>query len=111
MLFFEGGKKVLSIQESEKESCILMEIDGELRSETAYDILDELVAMATVGANVLVDMKKVTYITSSTMQVFLTVQQEMDTLGKGSLTLQGLPEAIFTEFNRVGLTELLMIED
>lgn len=110
IVFIDGSTNFLTIQEEETEEAILLMIDGELRSDIAHDLLDELIALTTVGANIKVDFEKASYITPTIQHVFLRVQQKMDRLGKGTLTLRKLPQAIYQEFEATGTSELLMIE-
>lgn len=110
-VFTDGAKTILTISEKELENAIMMTLTGELRSEVAHDLQDELVALTTVGANVVVDMSAVTYISSTVQHVFLTVQQKMDAMSRGTLVLKGMTDAIYTEFDKNGTAELLMIED
>ena len=111
IVFTDGARTVLTIGEKEQENGILMTLTGELRSEVAHDLQDELVALTTVGANVVVDMRGVSYISSTVQHVFLTVQQKMDNMSRGTLVLRGMPDAIYNEFDKNGTSELLMIED
>ena len=108
--FFDSSSNFLTIQEEEKEDSVLLTIAGELRSDVAHDLLDELIALATVGVNIRVDFGKVTYITPTVQHVFLRVQQKMDSMGKGTLTLRNLSQTIYHEFESTGTSELLMIE-
>lgn len=111
ILFTDGTATVLAVQETMTEQGILMKLSGELRSDVAHDIQDELIALTTVGADVLVDFEQVCYITPTTQHIFLRAQQKMDAMGKGSLTLCNLPDVIYREFEKTGTSELLMILD
>lgn len=111
LILEEGATTVLTIEEQETDTGILMKLAGQLRSDVAHDIQDELIALTTVGANVEVDFEKVSYISSTTQHVFLRVQQKMDSMRRGSLLLRKMPDSIFREFERTGASELLMIDD
>lgn len=111
IIFRNGPITVLSIDEIQTDSGITMTLKGELRSDVAHELLDELTALATVGVSIVVDFSDVTYITSTILDVFLTVQQLMDSMHKGALTLRKLPEEIYREFEKTGTSELLLIED
>lgn len=111
IVFKNGSAPVLTIEESETENGVLMVLKGELRSDVAHELADELTALATVGINIVVDFAEVTYITSTILDVFLTVQQLMDSMNKGTLALRKLPDDIYREFEKTGTSELLMIED
>lgn len=111
IIFSSGSNPVLTIEEEETEQGILMKLNGELRSDVAHELSDELTALATVGVNIVVDFSGVTYITSTILDVFLSVQQAMDTMRRGNLMLRSLPAGILREFERTGTSELLMIEE
>ena len=108
--FCNDGNCVLSITESEQEGKIVMMLKGELRSDLVHDFEDELIALTTVGANICVDLQGLTYLSSTAQYSFLRVQQKMDRLHKGSLTLCNLTDDIYKEFESTGVSELLMIE-
>lgn len=110
IVFDDGSTIVLTVEEKASEQGILMRLDGQLRSEVAHDIQDELIALSTVGANVVVDFEKVNYISPTVQHVFLRVQQKMDEMGKGTLILRKLSKDIYCEFEKTGASELLLIE-
>lgn len=111
IIFRNGSVTVLTIEEKETDNGIVMTLNGELRSDVAHELIDELTALATVGVRILVDFSGVTYITSTILDVFLSVQQLMDSMGKGSLVLCKMPAAIYQEFENTGTAELLLIEN
>lgn len=107
--FFDGEEQILVMEEKDTDNGILILLDGQLRSTLAHDILDELVAFATVGTNVTVDFGKVTHIVPSTMRLFLETQRKMEKMRRGTLVLCNLPDAIFREFEKIGMHDLLKI--
>ena len=111
IIYRNGSLPVLTIEESETENGIVMALKGELRSDVAHELMDELTALATVGVSIFVEFSGVTYITSTILDVFLSIQQLMDTMKKGSLVLCKMPPAVYQEFEKTGTAELLMIED
>ena len=111
IIYTDGEQTVLSIGEKEQENGILMTLTGELRSDVAHDLQDELIALTTVGANVVVDMAGITYISSTVQHVFLTVKRKMDSMKKGSLVLKAMSDGIYSEFDKNGTADLLLIED
>ena len=111
IVFYNDSTQVLSIKEEENENGVLMTLVGELRSDVAHELLDELTALATVGVNIVLDFEGVTFITSTILDVLLTAQQTMDSLGKGTMLLQKLQPEIFRQFEKTGTSELLMIQE
>lgn len=111
MLFYEGGKLVLSVDEQETDNGILMVLKGELRSETAQHIQHELDAFTAMGVSVTMDFKEVTYISSSVLYALLSSQQLIDFFTRGSILLKNVPDAVYQEMEQTGIAELLMIEE
>ncbi len=107
----ENGRTILTVQETDADGKILVNLTGSLRNDTEQYFQDELIALATVGKDITVDCKGLEYICSSCLSSLLSVQQKMDTMQKGgSLTLCSVPEKIYSEMERLNLHELLMIE-
>lgn len=111
MLFHEGEALILTVEETETEAGVLMAFKGELRSETAYHIQDELDAFTTVGIKVTLDFRDVTFAAPSVLNALLSSQQLIDLLSKGEILLKNIPDAIYSEMDHTGITELLMIEE
>lgn len=88
-----------------------MTLNGELRSETAHHIQDELDAFTTVGVKVWVDFREVTFAAPSMFNALLDSQQRIDIFRKGEVVLKNVPDAIYQEMDKLGITELLIIED
>ena len=107
----ENGRTILTVQETDADGKILVNLTGSLRNDTEQYFQDELIALATVGKDITVDCKGLEYICSSCLNSLLSVQQKMDAMQKGgSLTLCNVPEKIYSEMERLNLHELLMIE-
>lgn len=111
IVFYNGATQILSIKEEEIGNGVLMTLQGELRSDVAHELLDELTALATVGMNIVLDFEEVTFITSTILDVLLTAQQTMDSMGKGTMLLRKLQPDIFRQFEKTGTSELLMIQE
>ena len=110
IVFYDGSAAVLTIREKELEEIVTVEMIGELRSDAVHEVLDELVALATVGINIAADLSGITYIAPTAQHIFLRTQQKIDSIGSGSLVLIGLSDTIYQEFEKTGLSELLMIK-
>ena len=110
IVFYDGNTAVLSICEKELDNLVTLQMKGELRSEITNEVQDELVALATVGVNIAVDLSDITYIAPTAQRIFLRAQQKIDSIGKGSLILNGLSETIYSEFEKTGISELLVIK-
>lgn len=111
MLFYDGDSLILTIVEEEIDNGILMTFKGNLRSDTAHHIQDELDAFTTVGIKVTIDFKDVSFISASTLLAMLNAQQLIDFFRKGEIVLRNIPDSVYKEMDETGITELLMIED
>lgn len=111
LILKDGEKEILAMGEAADGNAVTLTLRGMLRSDTLHDFQDELIALTTLGMDLIVDFAGVTYLSTACQQALLTVQQKMDSLGKGSLTLVKLPPNIYEEFEKTGASELLMIAE
>lgn len=109
--FYEGEQLVLTIGETENDSGILMTLKGDLISETAHHIQDELDAFTTVGVKVTMDFREVLFAAPSVFNGLLNSQQLIDHFRQGEIVLKNVPDAVYQEMEAIGISELLMIED
>ncbi|MBR5095248.1 MAG: STAS domain-containing protein [Oscillospiraceae bacterium] len=111
--FSEGGKEYLSFTETVAPDSARVDIAvaGTLRSDARYELRDELMLCVAMKKDIYLDMDKLERISNSCMSVLLEIQQSIDQLGCGSLTLRALPKEIFRSLDSIGLTDLLMIEE
>lgn len=106
----ENGKRLLTVKETEENGKMIVALSGTLRSDMEHAFRDELVALITVGIDVIVDCEELEYIANACQDALLFVQQTADRINRGSLTLRHVPPKIFQEFRQINLHELLMIE-
>lgn len=113
MLFYDGDTLTLTVEELDYNGGILMALKGQLRSDTAHFIQNELDAFTTTanGVKVWLDFKEVTFAAPSFIGSLLNSQQLIDFLRKGEIVLRNIPDSIYQEMDETGITELLMIED
>ncbi len=109
IVYRSGNTPVLTVLESLEETGVLIKLTGELRSDVAHDMLDELTAIVTSGAQVSLDFSGVTYIANAVQEVLVTVQQNIETIGVGAMQLQALPAPILQEFESTGIIDCLDI--
>ena len=106
----EGGRKILTVKEAVVDGKVLVTLTGALRSDMENVFKDELVALMTVGMDVVLDCGQLEYIAGACQDALLSVQQTADNISRGTLTLCHVPAAILTELEKTNLHELLMIE-
>ena len=106
----EGGAQILRAEEEVRGKSVTLRVEGRLRNSTAPYFKDELLALATMDADVTLECGKLDGISSRCQTALIEVQQFMDSLGRGTLTLTALPEEIYREFKASGVDGTLMIE-
>lgn len=111
MVFQDGDVLILTVDEVDFQGGILMVLKGQLRSDTAHFIQNELDAFITVGLKVWMDFKEVTFVAPSFLSALLNSQQLVDFFHKGEIVLRNIPDAIYQEMDETGITELLIMED
>ena len=89
----------------------LVKIKGELRNESSIYVEDELMAFISIGKNLKLDLSEVTYLGSSSLSMFLTLQrlcESEDSLP--SIVLCNLSSYVSKTLEDVGFDEILKIE-
>lgn len=111
MVFQDGDSQILTVDELDVNEGIQMVLKGQLRSDTVHFIQNELDAFTTIGVKVWIDFKEVTYVAPSFLGALLNSQQLVDFFRKGEIVLRNIPDSIYQEMDKTGITELLMIEE
>lgn len=106
----DNGQTIVTIKETIEDNTVRVVVSGSLRSDTEHYFQDELIALSTVGKDIVVDCKDLQYMANSCQLALLNVQQRMDSMNRGSLTLCNVPPSIYADFEKTNLHELLMIE-
>lgn len=101
---------ILRITETLKNEEAEITLEGDLRSDTALVLGDELKILALLDRNLSVNLQKVNGLSTSCCRAFLSVQQMIDNNEKGSLKLVKIPAPILEKMAATGLTSLLQIE-
>ena len=107
----DGENTILSMEEKQDDDGYRITLQGSLRSETLHNFQDELSAFASFGMDLILDLKGIEYVAPSCVDVLIQTQQRMDEIGKGSLTIVAVPDKILKEWDRNGITQVLMIEE
>ena len=106
----EEKDEIVSIEEEAKGRKVNIRVSGNLRSDTARYFEDELLALATVDADVTLELDALQSISNSAQKALIKTQQMMDRLKRGTLTLTKLPNEIAENFQKSGISGALMIE-
>lgn len=111
--FIENGNEFLSIAETFDPSgnTVEFKIAGNLRSDVRYDFSDEMMLCIAMKKDIVLNLENLDRISNACMSAMLDVQQSVDQMRRGSLTLKSLPKPIYKSLDSIGLTDLLMIEE
>lgn len=107
---FEGDKKDFWLQETAGEKHVEVYLGGQIKTAYVHEFSDEMLALVSIGMNIILDFSAVTYMSSYFMKALLSVQQTMDKKDTVELKLVKLPDKIYEEFEKTGFSELLDIE-
>ena len=106
----DGDETVLTVRETGENNQVTVALAGSLRRDAEQFIQDELIALSTVGVDIVLDCKELTYIANACQLALLNVQKRMDSMERGTLTLRNVPPEIYAGFEKTNLHELLAIE-
>lgn len=107
---YEGGRKEFWIQETAGEKHVEVYLGGQLKTNYVHEFSDELMALVSIGMNLILDFSAVTYMSSHFMKALLTIQQAMDKKDAAEIKLVKIPDNIYQEFEKTGFSELFDIE-
>lgn len=107
---YEGDRKDFWIQETAGEKHVEISLGGQLKSAYVHEFSDELLALVSMGMNLILDFSAVAYMSSYFMKALLSVQRSIDKKDAVELRLVKIPDNIYEEFEKNGFSELFDIE-
>lgn len=102
--------ETVKIRESLQGESAIIEPEGRLSSEMAQDIEDEFTTMAILGNRLIIDLKKVNYISNAVIRVLLELQHLIDEK-KGDMVLRNLSDEVYGTFEDMGIEDVFMITE
>ena len=113
LYFTEKGTEFLNLAEEIDPSgqAIAIKVTGNLRSDVRYDFSDEMMLCLAMKMDIVLDLENLQRISNACMTALLDIQQSVDQMGMGSLTLKHVPKPIYKALDSIGLTDLLMIAE
>ena len=97
----------MNIKQSKENKKVVVAVEGRIDTNTAPELLDHL-KEAMVGIEELVlDLKKVDYISSAGLRVILFAQKTMNS--QGSMSVTHVNSDIMEVFELTGFTDILTI--
>lgn len=97
---------------TEYTHCDLLEISGRIDSYTSPKIAEVLKALLVDGhSNIVVDMKMVTYLSSSGMLVFVNAQKQRTRQNIGEIVFVNIPDCVISTFKLAGFDQFFNFFD
>lgn len=105
-------KSIMEFSIIEYKHCDLLKISGRVDSYTSPKIDDALKALLADGhSNIVVDMEKVAYLSSSGMLVFVNAQKQCIRQNRGEIVFSNVPELVLSNFRLAGFDQLFTFYD
>ena len=96
----------IEIIKNENESSI--EVEGRLDTNTAPTLEKTINENTEDNNNLVLDLKKLEYISSAGLRVLLSAQKKMNK--NGSMKVKNVSEAVMAVFEMTGFADILVIE-
>lgn len=107
----DGNREVLKMEEHYEDGSVTVKITGSMSSDTVYELQDELRSFAVMGLDLALDLSGVDYICPSCQELLLALQNTMENRSNKNLSLIKLNQYLRDEFERTGLSQMLLIEE
>ncbi|MEA3326399.1 MAG: STAS domain-containing protein [Chloroflexota bacterium] len=92
--------------------CALVEINGRIDSYTSPRIDETIKSLIADGyCNLVIDLKKVTFISSSGILVLVNAQKKCIRNSMGQIVISSIPELVYSSFKLAGFDQLFEFYD
>lgn len=105
----DGGVAVQMVENVDGENC-RVQLVGAVNNDSAWDVYDELCALASVGKNVILDMSDVAYLSRTLVDRLISLQRKLENMPSEGLPIVNMPRQLYDELSKDGLTSALDIE-
>lgn len=100
---------IMNVVKKQEGSELLMEIEGGIDTTTAPELNEILNSSLNDVENLILDFKKVDYISSAGLRVLLVTYKEMSK--KGSMVIRNVNDNVMDIFSMTGFINILTIEN
>ena len=98
----------MTIEIMKNENEIIIEVEGRLDTNTAPTLEKTINENTEDNNNLVLDLKKLEYISSAGLRVLLSAQKKMNK--NGSMKVKNVSEAVMAVFEMTGFADILVIE-
>ena len=110
LIFSRGEETVLRVTPQPQENAMVLQLSGQVLSDTAYPLQDELESYLSLDIPIRLDYSQVTFLSASAQEMLLNVQKLSEDSGRGELKLCSVPDSVYMELEHNNMTEHLYIE-
>jgi anti-sigma B factor antagonist len=96
---------IMDVQVENVEQATIISIDGELNATTTANIQDDVLSAAEAGQHILLDMSRVTYLSSAGLRMLLLLYRRICE-NNGYMVLTGLSEEVADVMKITGFLDL-----
>lgn len=97
----ENGNTTKMIEEK-KGNIWLIQLQGSLGNDCAYDIADELFALISVNEGFVLDMNDTTYVSSTFAELMVQLQIRMEKTEFDTMPIKNMPKNVFQALKELG---------
>ena len=98
----------MKIDKTKQESKLVIELEGRLDTTTAPQLEEALKGELEGITSLVMDFKKLEYISSAGLRILLSTQKKMNKQGK--MVIQGVNDVVQEVFDMTGFSDILTIE-
>lgn len=106
----EQRGKTMSVNTRSIKNITVVELEGSIDSATAPDVQKEVLSVTENKIKIILDMKKVTYLSSAGLRMLLLVYRQIKARN-GKIALVGLSEEIKDVMSNTGFIRFFVIAD
>ena len=99
---------MLNVNVEENGSEVVFYVEGKLDTMTSPQLEAEIEKRIDSANKIIIDVKKLQYVSSAGLRVFLAADQAMEEKG-GEMNMRNVPESVMDIFDMTGFTNTLRI--
>lgn len=86
----------------EENGICVVSLSGSINNEGAYDVGDELMALASAGKGIVLDMSGLTYLSNALAELLVRMQIRMEQTEYETMLIRNMPAEIYQMLKKQG---------
>ena len=100
---------MLNLKTEENGNEVIVFVEGKMDTNSSPQMSEELAKYTASAEKLILDLEKLSYVSSAGLRVFILADQQMSENG-GALIVRNTPKSIMDIFEMTGFNNLLTIE-